>query len=340
MPVALPAHVPIVCTFRGSALENLHHGSWAAVTTEGQVLAAQGDIDFPIFTRSALKPLQALPLVAHPRFESLGLSQTEIALLCASHNGEARHEEAARSMLGRVGLDETALQCGIHTPYWYSHNDDVRVPEGRSWSSLQHNCSGKHAGMLLLAHLLGSDTARYLEPTHPVQQAIAEAVAYACTLPSPKKMPWGIDGCSAPNYALPLRALARGMAWLACPEPDARFGRAPARLFEAMARHPEMVSGEGRHDLDFTLAGKGDWVSKVGAEAVQIVASRRRRAAVAVKIADGNPRALTVAVCAILERLGWLDTDARATLARWAEVPLRSIRGNEVGRYQALVDQA
>jgi len=332
----LPRHAPIVVTTRGDHTENLHYGSFAVVDREGRLLAGHGDVDFPVFTRSALKPLQAVPLVSHPRFDELALTPAEIALLCASHNGESRHVDTARSLLARAALSEAALQCGIHAPYWYAHNDG-RPPADARWSSLHHNCSGKHAGMLLLAWLSGAATSNYLDPNHPVQVAIARAVAHACGVAEVSAMPCGTDGCSAPNYALPLAALARGAAWLTRAEPDAVYGAAPQRIFAAMAAHPEMVSGEGRHDLDLALAGAGDWIAKVGAEAVQIVACRSRGLAVAVKIADGSPRALTVATCAVLDRLGLLDEPRRARLSRWAEVPIRSIRGVEVGRMAPLV---
>ncbi|MFN3628681.1 MAG: asparaginase [Casimicrobiaceae bacterium] len=332
----LPRHAPLVVSTRGGAVENVHYGSYVVVDGQGRRLAAAGDADFPVFTRSALKPFQALPLVAHPRFAELGLTRTEIALLCASHNGEPRHAEAARALLARAGLTEAALQCGVHTPYWYAHND-TRPPEGARWSALHHNCSGKHSGMLLLAWLEGADPARYLERDHPVQRRIAEAVAYAAGELDAEAMTWGTDGCSAPNYALPLAGLARAAAWLTRPNPDPRYGEAPRIIFDAMVTHPEMVSGEGRHDLDYALAGGGDWISKVGAEGVQILASRRHGAALAVKIADGSPKALTVATCAVLCRLGWVDPAQAEHLARWASFPIRSIRGVEVGRLSALL---
>lgn len=336
LPGPLPQHAALVVSTRGGAIENLHHGSYAVVDSGGHRLDAAGDVDFPVFTRSALKPFQALPLVAHPQFAQLGLTLAEIALLCASHNGEPRHADAARALLARAGLTEAALQCGVHTPYWYAHND-TRPPEGTRWCALHHNCSGKHSGMLLLAWLEGADPARYLERDHPVQRQIAQAVAYAAGEPDVETMTWGTDGCSAPNYALPLSGLARAAAWLTRPTPDPRYGDAPRMIFDAMANHPEMVSGEGRHDLDYALAGGGDWISKVGAEGVQIVASRRHGAAVAVKIADGSPKALTVATCAVLRRLGWIDPARDEYLARWASLPIRSIRGVEVGRVSALV---
>jgi L-asparaginase II len=287
----------------------------------------------PVFTRSALKPFQALPLVSHPKFAEYKLTQRETALLCSSHNGEAIHADAAKAMLARVTLSEAALQCGSHVPYWYTANEK-RPEEGRRWNSLFHNCSGKHSGMLLYAHLLGVAYDNYLDAAHPVQLAIRDAVARACGIADPASMPWGTDGCSAPNYAVPLPALARAFAWMTREELDPNYGDAGKILFHAMATHPEMVSGEGRNDLALSRAGRGDWVAKVGADGVQTLASKTRGLGIAAKISDGNQKALMVAFCSVLEQLDMLDNGARDTLSSWANVPIKSIRGVEVGRLQ------
>ena len=333
---ALPNHVPIAYSTRGGYVENVFYGSIAVVNRAGSLIASVGDVDAPIFTRSALKPLQALPLVANPRFAEYGLTSKEIALLCSSHNGEPIHAETAGRLLAKVGLTDAALQCGNHVPYWYKTNDVAPEP-GKRWSSLFHNCSGKHSGMLLQAKLLSAATETYLEPANPVQLAIRDAVAYACGEPDPKAMVWGIDGCSAPNFALSLTALARAFAWLARPEDDARYGSAPRQLFEAMAEHPEMVSGVGRNDLALAKAGRGDWANKVGADGVQTLASRSRGIGIAAKVSDGNPKALMLAFCSVLEQLDMLDEAARSELKSWMDVPIKSVRGIEVGRFEPYV---
>lgn len=331
-PVVLPKHVPITYSTRGQAVENIFYGSLAVVDQRGTLLAAVGDVDYPIFTRSALKPLQALPLVANPRFAEYGLTPPEIALLCSSHNGEAKHAEAAQRLLAKVGLTDAALQCGSHVPYWYKWNAAEPEP-GKRWSPYFHNCSGKHSGMLLQARLLAAPTDSYLEPDNAVQLAIRDAVAYACGIADPAAMPWGTDGCSAPNYAVSLRALAQAFAWMTRIEPDERYGQAPRHLFDAMAAHPDMVSGEGRNDLALSTAGRGDWATKVGADGVQTLASRSRGIGIAAKVSDGNLKALMVAFVEALEQLGMLDEDARQALADWAQVPIKSVRGIEVGRF-------
>ena len=328
--VVLPKHVPIAYSTRGNYVENVFYGSVAVVDRDGKLIAHVGDVDYPIFTRSALKPLQALPLVANPRFAEYGLTPAEIALLCSSHNGDPVHAETAGRLLAQVGLTEAALQCGSHTPYWYQWNNERPDPDKR-WGPLFHNCSGKHSGMLLQAKLLAAPADHYLDPESPVQRAIRDAVGYACGADDPAAMPSGTDGCSAPNFAVPLVGLARAFAWMTRDEADPRYGTAPKTLFEAMAAHPEMVSGAGRNDLALATAGRGDWANKVGADGVQTLASRSRGIGIAAKVSDGNLKALMVAFCSVLEQLGMLDDTAKAALESWSRVPIKSIRGIEVG---------
>jgi L-asparaginase II len=333
----LPRHVPLAATYRGGHIENVYAGSYAVVDLAAKVVDQMGDVETPIFTRSSLKPFQALPLMAHPRVGEYALEPAEIALLCASHNGEARHAERAMRLLGRIGANDQALLCGVHTPYWYQFNNQP-APTQPSWNAYHHNCSGKHSGFVLLSQLLAQDCTTYLDLGAPVQTAVRQAVAYAAGFGDEVgRMPWGVDGCSAPNFALPLANLAAAFAWLSVDAPDARYGAARQHLYNAMAAHPEMVSGEGRHDLDLALAGNGAWVNKVGAEAVQTLGSRKHGLAIALKIGDGNPTALMVAFCAILRKLKLLDDHARAMLERWSNPPIKNVRGCEVGRWVALI---
>lgn len=328
----IPCHTPMTVTVRGEHTENVHHGSIAVTDAAGRLLAWAGDVDTPVFTRSALKPLQAMPLV-HQAADRLGLSDADIALLCASHSGEPRHTEVVRSLLERMGADEGVLACGVHTPYLYAATGRT-PPAGETYSRLQHNCSGKHSGMLLLAHLSGQAPATYLEPDSPVQQAILRCVSHFSGV-AKDQLIRGIDGCSAPNYALPLRALARAVARLGIDGPDPEYGHAPRRIAGAMARHPELVSGEGRNDLVLMRAGRGDWFSKVGADGVQVLGSFSRGIGVAAKCADGQLVPLMVGLLSALEQLGWLDDEARTALRPLLPPPLRNVAGIEVGHMQA-----
>jgi L-asparaginase II len=335
MPITtLPRHVPLTVAFRGGHPENIHHGSIAVVNTRGEVLARVGDVDTPLFTRSALKPFQALPLIAHAT-ERYGMEDADLALLCASHNGEPMHVERVAALLGRIGAGEATLACGSHVPFFYSATG--RTPEpGARFNRLHHNCSGKHTGMLLLAHALDQPLQGYLDSAHPVQQAIARSVSHFSGVPV-DQLVRGTDGCSAPNYALPLRALAHGFARLTLTEPDAVYGLAPLRVARAMSRHPELVSGQGRNDLTLMRAGRGDWVSKVGADGVQALASFSRGIGIAAKCSDGQLPPLMVALVEALEQLGWLDTESRAALASLVPPPLKNAAGIEVGEMRAVL---
>ena len=330
----LPRHVPVAATFRGGHPENVHYGSFAVVSASGDVLASAGDIDFPTFTRSALKPFQAMPLIAKA-VQRWSLDDADIALLCASHSGERRHTERVATLLARIGAGESALACGTHEPYFFRTLGQT-PPPGAQYTRLQHNCSGKHTGMLMLAHVLGQPLAGYLDVAHPVQQAIAQSVAHFSGI-APERLVRGTDGCSAPNYALPLRALAQAFAHLTLSTPDPIYGDAPLRVARAMSRHPEMVSGEGRNDLFLMRAGSGDWVSKVGADGVQAIASFSRGVGIAAKVSDGNLTPLMVALVSALDQLGWTDDASRAALAALLPPPMKNAAGIEVGEMRSVL---
>ncbi|HMN92356.1 MAG TPA: asparaginase [Hydrogenophaga sp.] len=330
--LTIPDHTPMSVTVRGAHTENVHHGSIAVADSSGRLLAWAGDVDTPVFTRSALKPFQAMPLV-HQGADRWALSDSEIALLCASHSGEPRHAEGVSALLARLGVGEDALACGVHTPYFYAATGR-QPPAGETYSRLQHNCSGKHSGMLLLAQLSGEPLATYLHPDSAVQRAIVRSISHFSGVPA-DRLVRGIDGCSAPNYALPLRALATAIARLSVDDTDPVYANTPHRLARAMARHPEMVSGEGRNDLMLMRAGRGDWFSKVGADGVQVLGSFSRGVGVAAKCADGQLVPLMVGLLSALEQLGWLDDEARTALRPLLPPPLRNVAGIEVGHMQA-----
>lgn len=329
--LTLPAHVPLAVMTRGGIVESVHYGSIAVVDASGRLLHAAGDADARIFPRSSLKPLQALPLVAHPDFARFGFTPREMALLCASHSGEPRHAETVAEMLQRIGGHKHQLLCGTHPPLYFEAMG-IRPRAEDLYAVVHHQCSGKHTGMLALAALLGAPPDDYVDPAHPVQQAVVDAVAYFCGVPR-ERIGVGIDGCSAPNFAVPLAALAHAFARLAAPAPDPRYGDAPRRILDAMALHPEMVSGLKRFDLALAHAGRGDWVPKSGAESVHALVVRSRQLGIAVKIADGSPRALAPVVVSVLQQLGLVTALADTPLeshARPAQVNLRGVVTGEV----------
>ncbi|MGH6635709.1 MAG: asparaginase, partial [Gammaproteobacteria bacterium] len=229
-------HVPLAIATRGEAVENVHHGSIAVVSGDGDLLCHLGDPDCLTFTRSTLKPLQAMPLLAHPDVERLGLAPAEIALLCASHSGEPEHLRTVAGLLARIGCREEDLQCGVQVPLYYECVG-APLPSPAAFTSLHHACSGNHTGMLALAKLLEVPVERYLDPESAGQRQILEAALYFSEVPR-DTVRLGVDGCSAPNAALPLSGLALAYAKLARHSGDPRYGRAPERILEAMAAHP------------------------------------------------------------------------------------------------------
>ncbi|MGI9133252.1 MAG: asparaginase [Rhodoferax sp.] len=322
--------VPLVQLTRGDLPENLHFGAVAVVNRHGQLTARVGDPHWLTFTRSTLKALQALAFLEGGGPQHFGFERAQVALLCASHSGEAVHVQTVQGMLDKTGLGYQRLRCGCHVPLHYTFFERTPPPEAQ-FDERHNNCSGKHAGFLAYCVQHGLDLDDYTAPAHPLQQVIRASVARAVGLPA-HSLALGIDGCSAPNYAMPLSRLAYGYARLASGVQDSEFGASFAQLAEAMTQHPELVSGTGRNDLAFMQAGRADWVSKVGADGVQVVGSRQRGEAFAIKIADGNKPALFAASVEVMDQLGWLDDAQRQALAPWRSQSLVNARGLQVGQ--------
>ncbi|MCC6867750.1 MAG: asparaginase, partial [Burkholderiales bacterium] len=295
---------------------------------------AAGDPLRTTFTRSTLKPFQALPFVAAGGIARFALTVPETALLCASHSGEPRHVELAASILAKAGNNPGDLQCGTHAPGYFEVRGEVPPPP--PYSPLAHNCSGKHAGMLAQCTACGYAKAGYLDPAQPLQREVRRAVA-AATGVDEAAMPAGTDGCSLPNYAVPLASLALAYARLAAGSALAGYGEALAILARAMIAHPEMVSGAGRSDLLLAQAGRGDWVAKIGAEGVQALGIASRGVGIAIKLDDGARRALLPVTIATLAQGGYLDAAADAALAAHAAPALRNYRGTVTGEIRPIV---
>jgi len=322
-----PAHVPLVVTTRGGLVEIVHHGSIAVVDTKGKLIVGVGDPTALNFTRSSLKPLQALPFVEAGGMSRFNFTSQELALMCASHGGEQVHVKIAARMLERIGARESDLQCGCHTPSYFTATDTT-PPPGARWTQLNHNCSGKHSGFLAYCRMFGHPLKNYLDPDGPLQTRIRNVVQ---GFAGPDSIGTGIDGCSAPNFAMPLSRLAQAFGRMA-------IGETPelAALAFAMTRHPDLVSGTARTDLALMQAGKGDWVSKIGADGVQAIGVKSKGLGIAVRIADGNKRALQVATVNVLQQLGLLDGAMSAPLASHQRPILRNYRGTVVGGVEAV----
>lgn len=324
----------LIETTRGQTAECLHLGSIAVVDNAGHVLAHAGDPHMLTFTRSTLKALQALPLMASGAADAMGFDSRDLAMVCASHNGEDMHVAQVQSMLDKVGLDHKRLACGCHIPLKFIYTSAL-APQGLTFDERHNNCSGKHTGFLAACVHQGLPTEGYIDPHHPLQEQIRRAVANACQM-DVNGMPMGLDGCSAPNYAMPLSKLATGYARLASGIQDPEWGPCFERLAEAMISHPELVSGTDRNDLDFMTIGEGDWVTKVGADGVQVVASRSRGQALAIKVIDGNKPALFAATLAALDQLGWLAPKQKLALSPWAAEHITNARNMVVGHRRAV----
>ncbi len=318
------------------SIENVHHGSIAVVSSDGGLMKWAGDPHWSTFTRSSLKPFQALPFVRDDGPAHFGWASGQVALMCASHSGEAMHTDVVASMLASADCQVAQLQCGCHVPGWYAALGRP-PPADATWSPIQHNCSGKHAGFLAACRLHDESVDRYLAPDSPVQRRAASAIGDLAGIPA-EHMPRGTDGCSAPNYALPLSRLAWLYAQLAQGRAATKEGDSLAVLFDAMTLHPELVSGTQRSDRALMSLAPGDWVTKIGADGVQAIGIRSAGVGIAIKIADGNREALYCAVVETLSQLGLLPDDATAATERdgsfapWLRRALTNARGAPTGR--------
>jgi len=332
----------LVELWRGDIVESFHRGAFAVVDAAGAVLRQGGDIARPVYARSAVKGLQALPLVASGAAERFGLTDAELALACASHGGEPGHVATAASMLARAGLDVDVLECGVH---WPSNEQAARAlaANGETPCALHNNCSGKHAGFACLgASMAGdADAARgllrgYVEPDHPVMREVGAALE-AATGVRLADAPRATDGCSIPTFAIPLRALAHAFARLGTGiglSPG--HARAAARLRRAVAAAPSMVAGTGRLDTRLMEHFGPRVFCKVGAEGVYCAALPELGLGIALKMDDGNTaRAVEVALVALVESLLPLGDADRAFVEPLRDVTLKNWNGRRVGELKA-----
>jgi L-asparaginase II len=308
---------------RGPLIESRHRGSVAVVDASGQVRASLGDIRQQIFLRSMAKPVQALPVIESGAADRFGLSEAELAAMCGSLSGEDHQAETVARILGRVGLTEASLRCGLQRPV---HRPTAERLEktGEKNSPLRHNCAGKHAAMLLLCTHHGWPTEDYPNPEHPVQRLILARLAEFCGLPQ-AEVAVGVDGCGVPVFGVPLKSAALAYARLAAGgEPSV------ARLMAACLKHPEMIGGEGRICTEAMLAVP-NLLAKTGAEGGYGLALTAQGLGVALKVEDGAHRAVHCAVVEVLAQLGVLDAAGEARLTRWRRQSVKGFSGEVVG---------
>lgn len=316
---------------RGGQVESRHGGSFAVVDGAGRLVASVGDIETPIFPRSAVKVIQALPLVESGAADKLGLGEEALALACASHGGEPRHVETGRRMLASAGRDAASLECGAHWPS-FAPAARALACDGAEPTALHNNCSGKHAGFICFACASGAEPAGYIQPDHPVQRAVKSALEEVTGFRL-RDGGHGIDGCSIPTYAIPLRSLAQGFARIGTGEGlDGSRAAAARRLRRAVAAHPFMVAGSERFDTEVMEALGERAFIKVGAEGVFCAALPELGFGIAVKCDDGAVRAAEVVMANLLRRLLDLEPGAEPVLDRFVNPVLRNWNGMEVGQ--------
>lgn len=311
------ANPVLVEVTRGALVESVHRGAVAIVDADGAVRFALGDVDAPVYTRSSLKPIQALPLIESGAADAFNLSDEEVALACASHSGEPMHTSRVAVWLERIGCSEADLACGPQIPR-HEPTSEAMLANRQKPTRLHNNCSGKHTGFLTVARHLKAPTSGYVDVRHPVQQAVLASLQRLSGINDPA---WGIDGCAAPNFAIPLTAFAKALAQLAGHRtPGAK------RIVSAMIAHPELVAGSGRSCTTLMRAANGKAAVKIGAEGVYAAILPEAGLGVALKIDDGASRGAETAIAIVLEKLGIIDSSTGL-----ARAPLLNTRGTAVG---------
>jgi L-asparaginase II len=286
---------------RGSLVESVHRGSIAVADASGRIVFSLGDLETPVYPRSSLKPIQTLPLVESGAADAFGLSGEEIALACASHSGEPMHTTRVASWLTHIGCGESDLACGAHPSRYEPVAEDI-IRRGEKPTRIHNNCSGKHTGFLTVARHWDIATKGYERHDHPVQTAIAKILSDLAGVQG--ELPWGIDGCAAPNFALPLAAQARAFAQMAGPRGQ--------RIVQAMTAHPELVSGTGRVCAALMRSAQGRAAVKTGAEGFFAGIVPELGLGIALKIDDGAGRAADTVMAAMLDRFALLGSDDAA----------------------------
>jgi L-asparaginase II len=328
---AFAGDVSLVAVLRGRYVGSLHRGSIAVVEPSGTLRLSVGNARERVFLRSGAKPFQVIPALLSGGIDRFDISPSELAVLCASHSGERRHTEAVLSVLAKIGLGEDALRCGIHPPL------DERTARER-WrlgiepSPACNNCSGAHTGMLLACRANGWPIENYTASDHPVQVAIREALATFSGLQA-GTIETAVDNCAVPTFRLPLERAAQAFARLVTGEAlPAHLAEAARRVVQAMTANPDMVAGEERFDTDLMRAAAGSILSKGGAEAFHGMGLVRRKLGTAMKISDGNARAVPPVALRLLEHLGALDAEALTSLERYRHPDIVNLQGELVGR--------
>jgi L-asparaginase II len=334
---------PLLEVTRGNIVESIHEGSIAVVDSNGKLIASYGDPKAVAFLRSSAKPFQAIPFVERGGAEHFNYTPGELAITCASHEGSALHVQAVEALQKKIGIEENRLQCGVHMP---GDADEFKslIISSRRPTQNHNNCSGKHTSMLAHAKMRGLPLETYLDLDHPIQRDILASFSEMCLIPS-DEVSLGIDGCSAPNFAVPLFNAALAMARMCDPRElsEARAATC-SKITGAMTAHSEMVSGYGEFDCELMKAGQGKIVCKRGAEGFQIIGLMPGAIrpdspglGIAFKVADGDAsqrdvnlrsgnRVRPAVTLEILRQLGALSSKQEQALAGFG--PVKSIKNH------------
>src|ERR1035437_5354726 len=327
----------LATVIRGDTVESVHRGHLIVIDGEGRTIASVGAPSTVTFLRSSSKAFQAIPFLTSGAADAFGFTDDEIAVVCASHSGEPMHVERVERMLAKIGLSESDLRCGVHLPFNDSESQRM-LRAGEQPTQLHNNCSGKHAAMLAFAKFIDADIETYDLPDNRIQKRILKCVSDFTEIPE-NDIAIGVDGCSAPNFAVPVAAMARSFLNLIFPVKFHESIRtACSRVVAAMIKYPELIGGTGRLDTMLMQAADGRIISKVGAEGVWLcgllpAAEWPTGLAIALKIEDGDDqRATPVVAVELLRRLGILE---REQLTDLSPMPIKNRRGNVVGKVES-----
>lgn len=325
----------LVNAVRGGYIESGHTGHIAVVDANGKLVYSAGDPHRHTFARSSMKPLQAIPIIETGAADHYNMQAADISLACASHNGEDQHTHRVKDILTRLELEVEDLKCGTHPPRWTETYENV-IKTNTPITPVYNNCSGKHSGMLTTAKHMNESTEDYYQLDHPVQQRILEVISDLSEVPV-EEIEIGIDGCGVPVHGIPLDRLALSFAKMAKPEhfPETRR-HAIERVTSSMMEAPEMVGGTDRFCTDFMKVMDGRMFGKAGAEGVYCIGDLETGYGIAIKIEDGNGRAVYPAAVEVLKQLDLLTDDQLEQLSSYHEPALKNARDEKIGYLQPM----
>lgn len=321
---------PLVAITRGNYIESVHYGYICIVDINKDVVYHLGEDNTHIFLRSSAKPFQAIPLVESGAIERYHITHKELAAICSSHSGELFHRETVYSILNKIELTEMDLDCGITNPYNPEMNEELIRKKERP-SPLYNCCSGKHAGILALCRYYGFPTLGYSEIHHPAQQLIKSTIVELLQC-GDNDIEIATDGCGIPNFMMSMKNTAFLYALLASGNKSpCKHREAIEKIKKAILLYPEMINGDGEFCTELMIAGRGKVIGKVGGEGVYCIGIPDMQLGIAIKVADGNERAIYPIAVHLLEELGVLEEEAIKSLSKWRIPPIKNHKGKVIG---------